>query len=77
MGEIKFKFDVPGVVHAEPSVIRFTWRNKDIDLRTASQTVVKAIANDPRCTVLQLTKTEMKAAAEATKEEAGKRAASK
>lgn len=73
-----FRLDVAGVKHAQKEVIRFTWRNKNIDLRTASETVVKAIAADPYNKVLVLTETEKATAkAEPQKEAAGKAAGAK
>lgn len=40
------------VIHAQKGVIKFRWQNKSIDLRTASQVVIEAVADDQYCKVL-------------------------
>lgn len=40
------------VVHAKKHIIRFIWRNRDVDLRTAPAVVLELAAKADDCTVL-------------------------
>lgn len=60
-----YKFNTTGIRHTKPDVVKFKWQLRTVDLRTASERLIRAVADDPYNGVLEYTK-----AGEAAKEKA-------
>jgi len=65
-----FTLKVDGVIHLHPNIVKFIFRGREIDLRTAPEQMIRIIAADPGDKVLGIDEKVAKAAAKAIEKEA-------